>query len=206
MSENRARGAIWRPGVQKETVIQVFKATVTLFNVFWYRAQSWCFWKNWNEQGVVSAYNCLFHKYFFSIYFVPGIRQDIIELQMVNHVFYLQGASGFFFFSTFNKWYLYACTKLDLDFRSGQKTVQELLGPRLILPSCYWTEYRMWWESRCYNMITGLIRENQSRVSLCGWYCTSADLIIITQPSRAIRAVNEFLAPCTKCYRKWAIS
>lgn len=98
MSENRARGAIWRPGVQKETVIQVFKATVTLFNVFWYRAQSWCFWKNWNEQGVVSAYNCLFHKYFFSIYFVPGIRQDIIELQMVNHVFYLQGASGFFFF------------------------------------------------------------------------------------------------------------
>lgn len=101
------------------------------------------------------------------------------------------------FFPPFNKWYLYACTKLDLDFRSGQKTVQELLGTQLSLSSCYWTEHRMCWESRCYNTITGFIKGNQSRVSLCGWYCTSADLIIITQPSGAIRAVNDFLASCT---------
>lgn len=47
------------------------------------------FWRKRDKQGVVSIYHFLRNKYFLSIYFVPGTKQDIMELQMAKHALYI---------------------------------------------------------------------------------------------------------------------
>lgn len=122
-----------------------------------------CYWRNWNKQGMASAYHCLVNKYFLSISMCQASNRIFWIYRWLSMPFTFKGhlALG----KKKKKGNPYACTEFDL--LSGQKTLKAgLFFHYLCTPSWAYlglTEHKRELGENPDVMIASLTKGNQNR-------------------------------------------